>query len=257
MRTFNINESVLKKYGFILYLILLILTGCEKEGSSSDKEKLFFGTVWKKDKVDYYLDGTLVKSIEYNADNPVFIHFYEDLSLGYYLDNGKYYRYIINYSISNLHITIHPNIPERVVTTVNQTAMVIETNGYQRDISSEIIEYDHAVYYYSAAKTGPLASSFEGEWHNYKQELYRDGQIVKSWDQDMRVKYSKDGHVTYLTPNPLLEDEYYLLVGDKLVFSKSNELSIVHTVSINGDEMVQESSETILGITKSYFRKVK
>ncbi|MBR5736670.1 MAG: hypothetical protein IKX60_07770 [Bacteroidales bacterium] len=248
------------RYIINVFLLLLILTGCEKEGSSRNKEKLFFGTVWKLDKVDYYLDGQLVSSSAHNADNALYVHYFEDLSITIYLEDGRYRSYVQTHNISDFHINISPNVPERVVTSVTQTSMVIETDGLEHMIYPESFDYNHSVAYYSAAKKSSLASSFEGEWHNYKAELYRDGQEVFSNDQDYRVKYSKDGLVTYSDPALSVQGNNYLLIDDKLAFSQlvSPWTQTVWTVSINGDEMVQEeSSPTILGTMKYYFRKVK
>ena len=248
-----------RKYGSLFILMLLILAGCEKEDPAITDQKLFLGTVWELDKVDYFLDGELVSSVEYNADNAVYVHYFEDLALWINLDNGQYRSVVQSHSLSGLRISINPDVPERVVTSITQTSMVIETDGLENMIYPEHFHYNHSVSYYSAAKTSPLASSFEGEWEAYKSELLRDGQVVNTWDLDYRVKYSKDGLVTYSDPSAEHNGKYYLLIGDKLAFSQTySSIKVVWTISINGKEMVQEqSSPTILGTTKNYFRKVK
>ena len=248
------TSSKLKTAGSLFLLMFLILTGCEKEGVSNKEQKLFFGTVWKMDKADYYLDGVLVKSIEYNSDNALYVHYFDDLSLWISAEKGEYSSFIQTHSISDLHITLDPNIPERVVTSINQTSMVIETNGVQHEFSSERLDYDHSVFYFSSAKTNPLASSFEAEWNNYKMELYRDGKVVYTWEVDSNIKFSKDGTFTY-PGQESTNDGYFLLVDDKVGFSKN--FNSVMTVSINGNDMILESSSTQLGTTKNYFHKGK
>ena len=248
------TSSKLKTAGSLFLLMFLILTGCEKEGVSNKEQKLFFGTVWKMDKADYYLDGVLVKSIEYNSENALYVHYFDDLSLWIGAEKGEYSRFIQTHSISDLHIILGPNIPERVVTSINHSSMVIETDGLEHLISTDILEYDHSVSYYSAAKKSPLASSFEGEWNNYKMELYRDGKVVYTWEVDSNIKFSKDGTFTYPGQDST-NDGYYLLFDDKVGFSKN--FNSVMTVSIDGNDMILESSSTQLGTTKNYFHKGK
>ena len=248
------TSSKLKTAGSLFLLMFLILTGCEKEGVSNKEQKLFFGTVWKMDKADYYLDGVLVKSIEYNSENALYVHYFDDLSLWIGAEKGEYSRFIQTHSISDLHIILGPNIPERVVTSINHSSMVIETDGLEHLISTDILEYDHSVSYYSAAKKSPLASSFEGEWNNYKMELYRDGKVVYTWEVDSNIKFSKDGTFTY-PGQESTNDGYFLLVDDKVGFSKN--FNSVMTVSIDGNDMILESSSTQLGTTKNYFHKGK
>ena len=251
------SSSNLKAAGSLFLLMFLILAGCEKEGVSNKEQKILFDTIWKMDRVDYYLDGELVKSIEYNSDNALYVHYFDDLSLWLYAEKGKYGSYIQPFSISDLHITLYPNMPERVITSINKSSMVIETDGLEHIVSTDILEYDHSVSYYSAAKKSPLASSFEGEWENYKMELYNDGKITKTWEVVSRIKYSKDGRITYQDPQgESLKGKYYLLIDDKVAFSVSNLSQSVYTVSISGKEMVQEGYSS-LGTTKNYFCKVK
>lgn len=247
------SRIFLNSSSFLLFL-LLILTGCEKEGVSNKEQKLFFGTVWKMDRADYYLDGVLVKSIEYNSENALYVHYFDDLSLWIGAEKGEYSRFIQTHSISDLHIILGPNIPERVVTSINHSSMVIETDGLEHLISTDILEYDHSVSYYSAAKKSPLASSFEGEWNNYKMELYRDGKVVYTWEVDSNIKFSKDGTFTYPGQDST-NDGYYLLVDEKVGFSKN--FNSVMTVSIDGNDMILEWFSPQLGTTKNYFRKVK
>ncbi|MBR4818037.1 MAG: hypothetical protein IKX07_06965 [Bacteroidales bacterium] len=132
--------------------------------------------------------------------------------------------------------------------------MVIETDGLEHLISTDILEYDHSVSYYSAAKKSPLASSFEGEWNNHKMELYRDGNVVYTWEVDSNIKFSKDGTFTYPGQDSA-NDGYYLLFDDKVGFSKN--FNSVMTVSIDGNDMILEWFSPQLGTTKNYFRKVK
>ena len=248
------TSSKLKTAGSLFLLMFLILTGCEKEGVSNKEQKLFFGTVWKMDRADYYLDGVLVKSIEYNSENALYVHYFDDLSLWIGAEKGEYSRFIQTHSISDLHIILGPNIPERVVTSINHSSMVIETDGLEHLISTDILEYDHSVSYVSAAKKSPLASSFEGEWNNYKMELYRDGKVVYTWEVDSNIKFSKDGTFTYPGQDST-NDGYYLLVDDKVGFSKN--FNSVMTVSIDGNDMILEWFSPQLGTTKNYFRRVK
>ena len=237
----------------ILLSLLFILTGCEKENSSNKEENLFFGTVWKLDKSEYYLNGTLVKTIELGTDRAYYIHYFADEALVISIENGSYNRYVQTYTITDLHINRGANIPEEVVTSINRTSMVIETDGLQYALYPELFDYDHSVSYYSPVSQSPLSSSFIGEWNNYKMDLTRDGKVEYSWELDIRVKYSKDGSVTYSTAESV-DEGHYLLIDDKVAFSKN--YNSVMTVKIDGKEMTHESYNQMLGTAKNYFRRV-
>lgn len=238
----------------ILFSLLIILPGCEKENSFNKEEDLFFGTVWKLDKSEYYHNGTLVKTVELGSDRAYYVHYFTDEALVMSVENGRHDRFVQTYTISDLHINRGANIPEEVVTSINQTSMVIETDGLQHAIYPELFDYDHSVSYYSPVSQSPLSSSFIGEWNNYKMDLTRDGKVENTWELDIHIKYSKDGTVTYSTAESA-DEGHYLLIDDKVAFSKN--FDSVMTVKIDGKEMTHESYNHMLGTTRNYFRKVK
>ena len=238
----------------ILLSFLFILSGCEKENSGSKEENLFLGTIWKLDRREYYYNGTLVKTVESGADRAYYVHYFANESLELYVENGSYGRYVQTYTISDLHINRGAYLPEEVVTSINQTSMVLESNGLVHEMSPELFDYDHSVSYYSPAPKSPLSSSFVGKWNNYKMDLTRDGKVENTWELDTRINYSKDGTVTYNTAEST-DEWHYLLIDDKVAFSKN--FNSVMTVKIDGKEMTQESYNPMLGTTKNYFRKIK
>lgn len=238
---------------FLIFL-LFIFSGCDEIVIDDKDQELFFGTVWKADKVDYFNEGDLVRSDEYISGKALYEHYFTDTVLWISVENGQYKRGINTYKYSDLHIDYGEGIPERVVTSIDNASMVIESDGLEHAIYPELYDYDHTTAYYSVAEESPLASSFEGEWDNYKMELIRDGKVVNTWELDTRIKYSKDGTVTYSNAETTSEG-YYLLVDDKVVFSVNDKS--VKTVKIDGDGMIQESYNPSLGTSRVYFRRVK
>lgn len=254
----SIGSVLRKKFGPFLFILPLIIAGCEIEDPTEKEMEIFFGTVWSQEKVDYYYEGELIKSKKNGTESAWYVHYYEDFALCMSPSTCS----ILSYTFSDHRYSISPALPDYVITSVDNDSLTIETEGFMSLIDgSETFVTDHSIEYYTAEKQSSLASALEGVWHEYKMELYKDGQITNTWDVDTKVNYHKDGSVTYPSidgDDSQTQPKYYILVGNRLGYSPTAYgKGSVYTVSINGDEMVQESDYSSLGTSKRYFRKSK